>query len=204
MVLRRLSWGAIVSDEPVIDPSACAMLERIEAMEVEMRAALEREAQATRAEAHAQGLREGREEAIRRLAVRAIDAGEQARALQSYVVRAIEAGLLSVFGALPRQVAIPAMIGRALAQVDLPGKLLMRVNPNDLDGARQALERVEADPGRILIVADAGLPAGGCRLESDHGSIDAGLDVQLRTLLEVLVEAAGHASAPEDCLGAPT
>ena len=198
MVLKRTAWGDVVTDQPVLEPGALAVLDRIEALEVEAQAGIAHEREQARSEGYRAGLLEGRAQAVRDVVGWSRDLQAQAHALERYVVRAIDAALVSVFGELPREVALPAMIGRALGAVDPPGRLTLRVNPSDQGLAHAALDRAEAHRLQVGVVGDAGLPPGACRLESEGGCLDAGLEVQLAALREALVGPAANGSVPSD------
>ncbi len=198
MVLKHTPWGDVVSDEPMLAPGSFAVLERIESLEAEARADAAHESDLARREGYEAGLREGREESVRRLARFALDADTQARALERYVIRAIDVALVSVFGELPREVALPAMIGRVLASVDMPGRLTLRVSRKDLAYAEAALAGPGVDRTHVLrVIPDDSLPVGACVIESEAGCIDAGLEVQLRGLREALADSAIGAGIPD-------
>lgn len=196
MVLLRTPWGDVVSDEPLIAPEDFSALQRIGSLEAQAHAELAREAELARREGYEAGLRQAQHEAAQHLAASSADLDAQARALERHVVRAIDAGLLSVFGELPRDIALPAMIGRALAAVDLPGRLTLRVNPGDLAFAELALGRPDIDRAQLRVITDGALAPGACRIESELGSVDAGLDVQLQALREAILDGARAACAP--------
>lgn len=61
----------------------------------------------------------------------------------------------------------------------------LRVSESDILEARRAVELMEAQTGTAVaveVLADAALPSGACRFESDEGVVDAGLETQLAAL----------------------
>src|SRR5262245_6980949 len=51
----------------------------------------------------------------------------------------------------------------------------VRLNPED-HAATAAAREHEWSSGQVTVIADARLPRGGCRIESDFGAVDAGVD----------------------------
>jgi flagellar assembly protein FliH len=67
--------------------------------------------------------------------------------------------------------------------------ITVRVAPTDLDNLRSHAEKLAATMsgiGEARFVADAAIEAGGCRVETRHGSIDQQLKTQLDRLFEEL------------------
>jgi flagellar assembly protein FliH len=65
------------------------------------------------------------------------------------------------------------------------GEPMLVLNPADADFVREQLAE-ELDRGRWRIAADAGLPPGGCRIESAGGDVDATLGKRWARVMEAL------------------
>ena len=69
-------------------------------------------------------------------------------------------------------------------------RVTLRVRPELEDGVRDRIGEILARNGDVNfleVVADPHMQPGGCRLESDAGVVDAGLDVQLAALERALL-----------------
>ena len=61
----------------------------------------------------------------------------------------------------------------------------VHLNPADAEAARK--HRDPSTPGSLEIVADVNVPRGGCVVRSAFGTIDAGIDAQMRELSQALL-----------------
>jgi flagellar biosynthesis/type III secretory pathway protein FliH len=86
-----------------------------------------------------------------------------------------------------RDAAVGAVL-EVLKRVKEGRQLLVRVNPSDLPMLQQEQERLGAAlPGRkFSLAADARIELGGCIVQSDLGTLDGRLEVQLRELYATL------------------
>lgn len=91
-------------------------------------------------------------------------------------------------GALPVRDAAVGAVLEVLKRVKEGRKLLVRVSPSDLPALQQEQERLAAAlPGRTFsLAADARIELGGCIVQSDLGTLDGRLEVQLRELYATL------------------
>ncbi len=77
----------------------------------------------------------------------------------------------------------------ALDRVGEAAHVTVRLNTDD--HAAIAAAHDAGWPGNhVTVVADARLPRGGCRIESDLGNIDAGVDAQLQEMTQALLQEA--------------
>jgi hypothetical protein len=86
---------------------------------------------------------------------------------------------------------------------DVP-MLTLRVPEADRDSAQGAVDAVMSQLSAALpieIVADAAIPEGGCRFESDRGVIDAGLDTQLAAIRRAVSRAAHQMARESEAAG---
>ena len=85
--------------------------------------------------------------------------------------------------------AIIGVVKEALAQLDDPEKISIRLNPLDLKRLREAGERSQTafeNFENIHFEEDAGIECGGCYIHTEYGEVDARLDEQLRHIEEAL------------------
>ena len=162
-------------------------------------ASIEREAFAS---GFAQGERAGAETAavqadamLRRLA-HTID---EVATLRTRIVRDTEQQMVQLAltvarRILEREVSVDRELVMAIARVALDRvadaeTVTLRLSAED--HAAIAAAHHEGWPGgHVTVIADARLPRGGCRLESDLGNIDAGLDAQLQEMTQALLQEA--------------
>lgn len=75
------------------------------------------------------------------------------------------------------------VLSMARAAIDRLGdgtRITVRLNPEDFEAA--GAERMSQLGTTVTVVADAKVDRGGCRIESELGSLDAGADAQLQEL----------------------
>lgn len=79
-----------------------------------------------------------------------------------------------------------AMIRVALDRLGEAGQVTIRLHPAEFEAVSAA--RAGALAGdHVTVVADARVGRGGCRVESDYGSVDAGVDAQIQEIGRVLL-----------------
>jgi flagellar assembly protein FliH len=81
------------------------------------------------------------------------------------------------------------LIGEALRLAAGSSDITLRVSPSDFDNMGPQIEQIAATLCRLApsqIVADAGISAGGCRVETKFGLIDQQIESQLRRIEEEL------------------
>jgi len=160
-------------------------------------ASLVEQARAQRDAAWQTGFDQGMNEASTKWARQALDAAEstrrrlhrQSERLSSLVSLAVERVI--------DQEDRGGLFRRSLRTIvklmkDVP-MLTLRVHEDDRAEAQHAIGEVLEQGGsqlRIEVVADAGLPPGSCRFESDDGVVDASLDTQLAALRRAVDRAA--------------
>jgi flagellar assembly protein FliH len=93
---------------------------------------------------------------------------------------------------IQREVSIDHELVMAIARVAIDrvgdaAHVTVRLNPDD--HAAIGLARPEDWPGgHVTVVADTRLPRGGCRIESELGNIDAGVEAQLQEMTQALLQ----------------
>jgi flagellar assembly protein FliH len=201
---RRLPAGAPVQpfgwgDASPAYPSGPAPERRVQepdCAQVEARlAALEREAfakgyeQGERAGLEAGGMRA--DAMLRRLAQTLDQVGD----LRRTMIRETEAQMVELALAIARrivrrEVALDQHLTLSMARLALERlgertSATVRLHPDDL--AATAAGRSEWSGSHVTVVADASVSRGGCRIESDFGSVDASVDAQFREVARALL-----------------
>jgi len=83
--------------------------------------------------------------------------------------------------------AIVCVVKEAMNKLDDPGKISIRLNPEDLKrihGAGDRLKSVMENLDSIQFEEDAGINCGGCYIQTEYGEIDARIEEQLRAIEE--------------------
>lgn len=146
--------------------------------------------------ARQQGLQEGarlaRQEAEAALSAHLAMLARDAQAAREAQQREVGSLALEVvrklLGALPEAERLAALAQQAAREL-LPARTWrLVVHPSVVDAVRANLAHLDPDERSGLaqaeVAADASLPAGDCRIETDQGSARAGLDEQLARLAE--------------------
>ena len=89
-----------------------------------------------------------------------------------------------IVGELPPSAALTNQLRRAVAVSQSQRLVSVRVAPAAFEEATQLISSIEQELGTpfCTVLADAGLPAHSCVIETEAGVIDGGLKVQLRAL----------------------
>jgi type III secretion protein L len=85
---------------------------------------------------------------------------------------------------------IVSIVREALKSVRRERHIVLRVHPDHVDAVRRQLDSLRAETGcecDYRVTPDVKLQAGGCVIETEIGTIDARLDVQLQVLEELLL-----------------
>lgn len=195
------SQPAAVTPPPVVDSSE---IEHRALAQAQRMLAAEREAMlnAAREQGYARGLEQGKDAAARK-------AEEQAQAwarlmaccearLAQEVAASESAALQIAVEAMHRllgpgldAVQMQGLVAEAAREIKTSGVLIVRLAPGDVERLRLAgIGDADLLPTRagVVIRADSTIESGGCIMETEHGMLDARLEVQLQALLAVLRE----------------
>jgi flagellar biosynthesis/type III secretory pathway protein FliH len=86
------------------------------------------------------------------------------------------------------------MMRVALERVSDAARVTVRLNPADHQAVAAALSD-GATSGQVTLTADGRVPRGGCKVESDYGDIEAGVDAQIQEIARALLGGDGGARA---------
>jgi flagellar assembly protein FliH len=82
------------------------------------------------------------------------------------------------------------MMRVALERVSDAARVTVRLNPADHQSVVAALAG-EATNDQVTLAADGRVPRGGCKVESEYGDIDAGVDAQIQEIARALLGGEG-------------
>jgi flagellar assembly protein FliH len=199
-VVQTFPWGG--QSAPAPQPSEPVY--EAHAMHEDHLAALEREAFA---KGFAQGEHAGAEAAGQRgeaMLHRLTQTLDELTTVRADMIRQTERQMVQLALAIARRIVqrevsldpdlLLAMAHVALERLGESMQVTVRLHPDDYAAARA--ERVaELTASNVTIVADARLSRGACRVESDMGLLDAGIDSQLQEVGRALLGAESAASA---------
>jgi flagellar assembly protein FliH len=200
----RFSWSRGKAD-PTAPASDAAPAERAAAVNT---AAIERDAFA---KGFAAGERAGLEAAGQRgeaMLTRLTDTLEQLATLRNTMIHSTERQMVQLALAIAhriiqREVSLDRDLVVAMARVALDrlgdmARVTVRMNPDDF-AVTAAARTAQLAGSHVSVVADARIGRGGCRVESDLGVMDAGVEEQLREVARALL--GDLAKAGEDTVG---
>jgi flagellar assembly protein FliH len=164
-------------------------------------AAIARDAFAT---GFAQGERAGGEAAAKRgeaMLRRLTQTLEELTDLRAQMIRETEQQMVRLALAIARRVLhrevsldqdlLIAMARVALDRLGENAQVTVRLHPEDYEATASA--RASAWTGaQVKVAPDTRVPRGGCRIESDFGALDAGVDAQLQEIAHALLGEAVH------------
>jgi flagellar assembly protein FliH len=202
--IRPFAWQRTAVPAPVAAPAIAPVAAGLDATsdaaaQQAQLAAIEREAFA---KGFAQGERAGAEAAASRadaMMRRLTQSLEEVAKLRDQMIHDTERQLVHLALAIARRVIhrevsldhdlLIAIARVAMDRLAESAHLTVRLNPDD-HAAISANGGMPLAANHVTVVADARLPRGGCRIESDLGIVDAGIDAQLHEIAQSLLSTA--------------
>lgn len=122
--------------------------------------------------------------ALREHAGRMAAAAFAAHRLEDELTQIVLCAVSDIVGQLPPSAALTNQLRRSITVAQSQRLISVRVAPAAFDDAMRLIATVERDLGAPLcsVLADAGLPAHSCVVETESGVIDGGLKLQLGAL----------------------
>lgn len=165
--------------------------ERIAHAEQASREALDAALAAAREQGLALGREEGRRESHEKLAATLVSLAEASARERERLQSSIGALALQVarkmLGQIPDDTLLAALADAAARETLTAPPIALVVHPDQADAVRARLTLHAADHDATLrceVRAEAGCPPGTCRLETEHGAVDASLEAQLARLAD--------------------
>jgi flagellar assembly protein FliH len=169
------------------------------------------------AEGNRQGLKDGEQNGFERASRKVeplITAIQQAviklTAIREETYQQIETEVVELALAIARKIicrevstdkeTVVCVAKEALAKVDDPGKIKIKMNPADLqfiNETKYQLSNLIADVNNVTIEAEESIQSGGCVIETDLGEIDARIEKQLQAVEESFRGARDIANPPD-------
>ena len=173
---------------------ALALRDRVQALHDEQARRVAAAEQQGHATGHEQGLAEGRQAALQELTARLLalneDACHQQEQLRQQVVPLALQVVHKLLGGFAPDAVLVALARTALDDLLPSPGLTLWVHPDQLDAVRG---RLMGSPGEAAwpgeVRADPNCSPDTCRLETDHGSVDASLSTQLEQLQRLAAQA---------------
>lgn len=190
MLICRIGAWRIESDGH-LSAHELASLEGLRAVDAQRaadladeRRRLGQQARELRRRAWRRGHAAGTAAALRQHVGRATALAFAAHRLEDRLTQIVLDAVTDIVGDLPPSAALTNQMRRALAVSQSHRFVSVRVAPPVFDDAAQLIATIERELGTpfCTVLADAGLSAHSCVIETDGGVIDAGLTVQLRAL----------------------
>lgn len=180
--------GATVlkADEYAALVEANEILELARARAGEIAAHAETEAEEKRRQGYDDGIAEGKAEVAERMFETMTASVEHLSGMESTLIDLVIRSLRTILGSFDDEELAVRTVRHALRLVRDEKRVTLRVATADADAVSRRLEdicRQYPGMGRVDLVPDAGLAAGGCVMETEIGVIDAGLERQL-TMIE--------------------
>ncbi|MDR2664354.1 MAG: type III secretion system stator protein SctL [Puniceicoccales bacterium] len=151
--------------------------------------------EAKKKEGYEVGMEEGKKEMTARLVEmakkEALCQGVFEETARNIVMRSIR----RIVGEIDGEERVCKIVHTALAIVRNRKRVVVRVHPDRADGARKAVEEAERQESGteeprppIEVIADGRLEENSCVIDTDLGSVDAGLDAQLAAIRKIFDE----------------
>lgn len=157
-----------------------------------LKAGVQDQVAAARREGYEAGMQEARTE-FSASVVKTVAEMETAFArLEMRIVNTVMGGLQQVLGAIPDRQVMEQLVRRVLGEARGRKQLRLRVAAAQFDDINRWLSEVIKDfpdVEFIDVIKDPNATAGSCVLESEFGSIDASLEIQLAAVRRGLVSA---------------
>jgi len=138
---------------------------------------------------YAQGLLEGRSEHAEQMMDTVLKSIDYIEGLEKGISSLVGEALRKILGSLPPEELIAGVVRQSLALVRGQRRVILRVSPEDEGPLRSRLEEILREYSSIGFVdlqADSRLARGACTLQSDMGVIDAGVETQIRAIINTL------------------
>jgi flagellar assembly protein FliH len=161
-----------------------------------LRASVERDAFS---KGYAQGERAGAEAAAKRAEAmirRLTETLGELTSLREQMIHETERQMVQLALAVARRIVhrevsldqdlLVAMARVALDRLGDSAQVTVRLNPEDFD-ATSVVRSAQWTGTHVAVVADARVGRGGCRVDSDFGTMDAGVDAQIQEIARALL-----------------
>lgn len=183
-ILKAKEYGAFVQAQEII------ALAKEEAAAIKQKAQEDYEAEKKRG--FKEGMLEGKEKISEHMVTSVATTVQQLESFEGEVIEIVMNAVKRIIGELDDTERISRVVKKALAVVRNQKKIILRVHPKDSERLQKQLDTILEDfPGIAFldITPDSRMKEGDCMLETDIGSVDARIAVQLEAIKKSLINA---------------
>jgi type III secretion protein L len=168
---------------------ATAIVEETHAYAQTMRHKAEEAFEAEKQRGYEQGVLEGRQEHAEQIMDTVLKSIEYIEGLEKGVSTLVGEALRRILGSLPPEELMASVVRQYLSLVRSQKQIVLRVSPLDEEAVKAKLAdilREYSSSAFVDVQPDGRLAQGACILQSDMGIIDAGVETQIRAIINAL------------------
>ena len=180
-LIKAAAWATYLDADALLEEARTYA----ETMRLEAKAAFEAERQ----RGYEQGVLEGRQEHAEQIMDTVLKSIEYLEGLEKGVSSLVGEALRKILGSLPPEDLMAGVVRQALALVRGQKQIVLRIAPADEEAVKARLAEIMREYSSIAFVdvqADGRLAKGACTLQSEMGIIDAGVETQIRAIVNAL------------------
>ena len=180
-LIKAAAWADYCAAEKIVTEARAQVQE--------MRRQAEEAIEAEKRRGYEQGVLEGRQEHAEQIMETVLKAIEYVEGLEKGVSALVGEALRKILGALPPEEIMAGVVRQSLALVRGQKQVVLRVSPLDEEAVKARLEDILREYSSIAFVdvqTDGRLARGACILQSEMGIIDAGVETQIRAVVNTL------------------
>jgi type III secretion protein L len=141
--------------------------------------------EAERKKGHVAGMDEGRQELSELMVSVAAKRMESFEKFEESIVNIVMRSVKRIIGEMDNAQRLRAIVHNALSAVRNQKGVVVRVNPEQAQAVRESIDKMTKgsdDTPFVEIVADGRLQPNDCIIETEIGTVDASLDIQLKAI----------------------
>lgn len=180
-LLKAEVWAECLAAGEILE----AARRHMDTARLEAAAALEEE----KKRGYEQGILEGQQENAEQMMDTVLKSIEYIEDMEKGVSTLVGDAVRKILGALPPEELMSGVVRQALSLVRGQKQVTLNVSPADEGAVRARLDdilREYSSIGFIDLKTDGRLAKGACTLQSDMGVIDAGVETQIRAIINAL------------------
>ncbi|MDR2892009.1 MAG: HrpE/YscL family type III secretion apparatus protein [Deltaproteobacteria bacterium] len=180
-LIKAAAWANYCAADKLVEEA------RVYAQDMRRKAEAGFEAEKIRG--YEQGVLEGRQEHAEQVMDTVLKAIEYVDGLEKGVSALVGEALRKILGSLPPEELMAGVVRQSLSLVRGQKQVVLRVSPLDEEVVKARLADILREYSSIAFVdvqADGRLERGACTLQSEMGIIDAGVETQIRAIVNTL------------------
>jgi type III secretion protein L len=143
-----------------------------------------------RKKGHAAGMEEGKQELANLMMEIAAKKMESFEKFEESIINIVMRSIKRILGEMDNEQLLTAVVHNALSSVRNQKRVIVRVNPDQAPKVRETVEtmikRGDDSTPFIEVIADGRLQKNSCLIETEIGTVDASLAVQLKAIEKAL------------------